>query len=358
MRVTLLRPQEMDAAQRAAWRRLQGADPALASPFLGPDFAAHVAAVRPDALVAMATEDDLPRAFLALQRQGRLARPLAGGLSDVQAIVAAPAWRCDLPALLRAIGIARLDFTRMLAARLPPGAWQAEALDAPLIRLEGGFDAYQQERRAAGSNAVTQALSHARRLARQMGPLRFVPHDPDPRTLRQLIAWKRVQYARERWGGALDPLARPWALALLERIHAAREEGCAGMLSTLHAGETLIAAHLGLRAGGLLHSWFPAYDPALARLAPGRILLLEMIRHAAPTGITTIDLGAGEEGYKRRFANDAVALAAGAAGSSTAALWRPRAWHAAAALARRVPLGGGRRAAEWLFRRDWERQHA
>ncbi len=358
MRVQLLRPEEMDAGHLAAWRRLLEADPVLASPFLRPEFARHVAAVRPDAFVAIATEGAEPAAFLTFQRRGQRAQPLAGGLSDCQAFVAAPGWRCDAPALLRAMGIARLDVTRLLASQAHLATWQTEAMDAPLIRLDAGFDAYARERRAAGSNAVTQALSHARRLARQSGPLRFVPHDPDPRSLHQLIAWKRAQYGRERWGGALDPFARGWVVALLARIHAAQEPGFAGMLSTLWAGETMLAAHLGMRAEGRLHYWFPAYDPAQARLAPGRILLLEMIRHAASAGIDAIDLGAGEEGYKRRFANDAVPLVAGTIGASGRALWQARAWRAASALARHVPLGGGRRASEWFFRRDWERQHA
>jgi CelD/BcsL family acetyltransferase involved in cellulose biosynthesis len=358
MRVHVVRPQEMEAGHLAAWRRLLDADPALASPFLRPEFARHVAAVRTDVAVAIVTEGTEPVAFLGFQRRGRRAQPLAGGLSDCQAIVAAPTWRCDTPALLRAMGVVRLDVTRMLATRDHLAAWRTAAMEAPLIRLGSGFDAYAQERRAAGSNVVTQALSHARRLARELGPLRFVPHDPDPRSLQRLVAWKRAQYGRERWGGALDPFARDWVVALLERIHAAQEPGFAGMLSTLWAGDTLLAAHLGMRAHGLLHYWFPTYDPAQARLAPGRILLLEMIRHAAASGIVAIDLGAGEEGYKRRFANAAVPLAAGIAGSSPVALWQARAWRAASSVARHVPVGGGRRAAEWFFRRDWERQHA
>lgn len=358
MRVSVLRPEEMDADHVAAWCRLLDADAMLASPFLRPEFACHVAAVRPDAFVGIVTEGAAPCAFLAFQRRGRLAQPLAGGLSDCQALIAAPAWQCDPPALLRAMGIARFDFTRMLAARHHLAASRTEHLDSPLIRLDAGFDGYAQERRAAGSNVVTQTLSHARRLARQLGPLRFVPHDADPRTLQRLVAWKRAQYARQRWGGALDPFARGWAVALLERIHAAQQPGFAGMLSTLWAGDTMLAAHLGMRAHGVLHYWFPTYDPAQARLAPGRILLLEMIRHAPAAGIAVIDLGAGEEDYKRRFANAVVPLAAGAAGSSAAALWQARAWRAASSLARHVPVGGGRRAAEWFFRRDWERQHA
>jgi NAD(P)-dependent dehydrogenase (short-subunit alcohol dehydrogenase family) len=66
-------------------------------------------------------------------------------------------------------------------------------------------------------------------------------------------------------------------------------------------------------------------------------------------GLSGIDLGAGEEGYKRRFADAEVALVAGAVGP--AAWWRI-ATDAAAGLARRAPP-----AAEWMFRQEWHRLH-
>jgi CelD/BcsL family acetyltransferase involved in cellulose biosynthesis len=345
----LLRPDQMTARDLAAWSRLQEADPALASPFLRPEFAEAVGAVRDDVVVAAFGPEDSPQAFLGFQRRGRIGLPLGGGLSDCQAIVATPGWRCEGAALVRALGLARLDVTRMAVARggVVPAHGRLSA--APLIRLGCGFEAYARARRAAGSQALVQAHSHARRLERALGPLRFVPHDPDPRLLHRLITWKRVQYARPRWGGALDPLARPWAVALLERVQATQTAGFAGMLCTLWAGDTLVAAHLGLRSRSLLHWWFPAHDPAHAKLAPGRILLLEAIRHAAQAGLAGIDLGAGEEGYKRRFADAEVTLVAGTVGPISL---RRRAADAAADVARRVPA-----AAEWMFRREWHRLH-
>lgn len=345
----LLRPDRLTGRDLAAWSRLQEADPAFASPFLRPEFAQAVGAVRDDVVVAAIGPEESPQAFLAYQMRGRIGLPLGGGLSDCQAIVAAPGWRWDGVALVRALGLARLDVTRLVVARGGVVPARGRLVAAPLIRLGEGFEAYARARRAAGSQAVVQTLSHARRMERTLGPLRFVPHDPDPRMLHWLIAWKRAQYALPRWGGALDPLARPWAVALLERVQATQSPGFAGMLSTLWAGETLVAAHLGLRSRSLLHWWFPAHDPTHSKLAPGRILLLESIRHAAQAGLSGIDLGAGEEGYKRRFSDAEVALVAGSVGPAS---WRHLATDAAAGLARRVPP-----AAEWMFRREWHRLH-
>jgi CelD/BcsL family acetyltransferase involved in cellulose biosynthesis len=68
----------------------------------------------------------------------------------------------------------------------------------------------------------------------------------------------------------------------------------------VYAGDHLIAAHFGLRADNVLHWWFPVYDHEFANLAPGWILLRELVSAAPELGITRIDLGRGEDEYKRR----------------------------------------------------------
>lgn len=359
MRVSVSRPHEVGQRQLVAWLRLQESDPGLASPFLRPEFARMVDAVRRDVFVAAVEQDGEDRAFFAFQRQGRVGRPVAGGLSDLQAIVAPPGWECEARALARAAGLAVYSFTHMRADQRPFAPFHRRVVDSPFIALgEGGFDAYARERRAAGSNVVVQTMSHARRLERQLGPLRFAMHDPDPRSLQRLVEWKRHQYRQDRWGGPLDVFSHRWAAELLERVHAAQAEGFAGVLSALWAGDAMVAAHMGMRSPTVLHYWFPAYDPAHAKLAPGRILLLEMIRGAAAAGLRRIDLGAGDEGYKNRFANGAAPVAAGFVGPPSLPLLKRRLWHAAEAVARRVPVGrGGRRAGELFFRAEWERNH-
>jgi CelD/BcsL family acetyltransferase involved in cellulose biosynthesis len=358
VQVTLLRPHELADGQLAAWGRLQESNPALASPFLRPEFTRLVAAVRPDVIAAVVEQDGDERAFFAFERRRNIGRPVGGGLSDCQAVVAAPGWNCDARALVRAAGLSFYTFTQMRADQRPFVPFHRKIAASPLVELgEGGFEAYARERRAAGHNVVIQTMSHARRLERQLGPLRFVMHDPDPRSLHRLIEWKRHQYSQERWGGPLDLFSHRWTAELLERIHATRSEGFSGVLSTLWAGSTMVAAHMGMRSSTVLHYWFPAYGPTHAKLAPGRILLLEMIRAAAAAGVSRIELGAGDEGYKSRFANSSVPVAAGFVGRPSLALWGRRLWHTAEAVARRVPIGRGRRADELFFRAEWKRNH-
>ena len=359
MRVSVLRPQELSDGQLAAWRRLQDGNAGLASPFLRPEFALLTAAVRQDVFAAVVEQDGEEHGFFAFQQHRRVGRPVGGGLSDCQGIVAVSGWDCDARALTRAAGLTVYTFTQMRADQRPFVPFHRQAAESPVIDLaEGGFASYAQERRAAGRNIVTQTMSHARRLERQLGPLSFVWHDPDPRSLTRLIEWKRHQYRQDRWGGALDMFSHRWTAELLERIHAMQTKGFGGVLSTLWAGSTMVAAHMGMHSSTVLHYWFPAYDPVHAKFAPGRILLLEMVRGAAAAGIRRIELGAGDEGYKRRFANGAVSVAAGFVGSPSLPLWGRRLWHAAEAVARRVPIGrGGRRADELFFRVEWERNH-
>lgn len=356
MRVRVVVPQELAEGDLALWRRYLACDPLLASPYLRPEFAQLVGAVRSDARVAVVEEAGVVCAFFPFQRRGRVGMPIVGGLSDCQAVIAAPGWEWDGRALVRAAGLSAFDFTAMRAEQRAFAPFHRRVVDSHVIELgEGGFDDYARERRRAGHAVVTQTQSHARRLERRLGPLRFTMHDPDPRTLHRLIEWKRRQY---RATGALDVFAHPWTVALLERLQATQTEGFAGVLSTLTAGDTIVAAHIGMRSPTVLHYWFPAYDETYAKLAPGRILLLELIRAASAAGIETIELGPGEEGYKRRFANGAVPVAAGHVGSASPLLLCRWLCRLTEAVARRLPIGPARQWPATLFHRiEWEWSH-
>ena len=53
---------------------------------------------------------------------------------------------------------------------------------------------------------------------------------------------------------------------LLRRLFDTRSSDFGGMLSAVYAGPHLVAAHFGLRAGPVLHWWFPVYDPNFSSL--------------------------------------------------------------------------------------------
>lgn len=356
MRVSVVHPAELSESDVAAWRRFQQGDPSLANPFLSPEFTRLVATVRSDVAVAAIEDGNALSGFFPFQRRGGIGLPVGGGLSDCQAVIAAPGWECDARALVRAAGLSFYEFSNVRASQRLFVPFHRTVSASPLLILgEGGFDAYARALRDAGGNAVTRTQANARRLERRLGPLRFAMHDADPNSLRHLIDWKRQQYLRT---GGMDVFSRPWTVELLERIHATQSEEFAGVLSTLWAGDSLVAAHMGMRSATVLHHWFPAYDRTHSQLAPGRVLLLDMIRGARAAGIRTIEFGVGGEDYKNRFANGEILVADGLVGSVSVPLLRRRLWDGAERIAYRVLRGNAsQRAADLFFRARWERNH-
>ena len=347
----VLDPRELDEDQVAAWRSLQASSPVLDSPYLTPEFTRLVADVRRDVRVAFAEQAGETAGFFAFQCRGGVARPVAGALSDCQAVIAAPSWEWDPQKLVAAAGLSVYDFTFQRAAQQPLAPYFRNVRTSPTIDLSRGFEAYVQECRERGRRMASgvsglphQTIARMRRVERQLGPLRFVMHDPDTAALHQVLRWKSEKYRQTR---VPDAFAHRWTVELLERIHASQSETFAGVLSTLYAGDQLIAAHMGMRSANVLHWWFPTYDVAHARSSPGMILLLELSRSAAQAGISTIELGAGEEPYKLLVANGGIEVASGYVGPASAPV-RYRQWRdAAVAYASGLPIGP---AAQWPAR--------
>jgi CelD/BcsL family acetyltransferase involved in cellulose biosynthesis len=117
--------------------------------------------------------------------------------------------------------------------------------------------------------------------------------------LDQLIALKRQQYSKT---GARDYFADAAHVQFLHRLLERDSLDFGGVLSALYAGDDLVAAHFGLRAGPVLHWWFPVYDPKFSRLDPGWMLLRGVIEGSTEFGLTRIDLGRGSDEWKRRAA--------------------------------------------------------
>jgi CelD/BcsL family acetyltransferase involved in cellulose biosynthesis len=175
--------------------------------------------------------------------------------------------------------------------------------------LGSGFESYLQRKRSAGSHTIELMLRKRRRAERMLGPVRFVAATDDNHVLDTIIEWKRAQFARIR---NVDQLAPAWRRAFLRRVAAFRSERFAGMTCALYAGKHLLAAHLGIRSGGVLHGWFSVYDRSFREYSPGIMLWATLAEHAPPLGIARIDLGKGKEHYKDRLKTGDVLLAEGA----------------------------------------------
>ncbi len=89
----------------------------------------------------------------------------------------------------------------------------------------------------------------------------------------------------------------------MEALHAGSDDDLGSVFSTLSAGDNIVAAHFGLRCDGVLHYWFPGFDPAFSRYSASRLLMEDLIAHLPGLQCQTLDLGPGGESYKDYFAN-------------------------------------------------------
>jgi hypothetical protein len=156
-----------------------------------------------------------------------------------------------------------------------------------------GFEAHVGQLRA---KLLADGRRQTRRLEKELGPV-HLSTDPDPAVFDQCIAWKSAQYRRT---GAWDLFANERHVAMLRRLVA----DDVATTESLWAGETLVAAHIGMRHEGRYSWWFPAYDPAHDRFSPGRLLLVALLQSSFERGDGEFDFLLGDEEYKWHFATD------------------------------------------------------
>ncbi|MEV7084199.1 GNAT family N-acetyltransferase [Streptomyces sp. NPDC093516] len=295
-RVLVLRPDELSPNDRKMWREIRTESGAPANPFLDPAFTMAVGRVRPGARVAVLRDDGSPVGFFPYER-GRLGRGRAVGLgvSDSQGAVLRPGIRLEAPRLLRVCGLSSWEFDNLEAGQEAFAPYAAEELASPVVDLGEGFERYAERLRARSAGFLRQALAKERRLARQVGEVRFGYDVRDPGALRALMEWKSAQYRRT---GRRDRFAQEWITRLVGLLGESEEPECRGVLSVLYAAGRPVAAHFGLRSRTVLSWWFPAYDRAYAKYSPGLVLQVRLLRAAAADGIEAVDLGSGPARYK------------------------------------------------------------
>lgn len=298
----------LGAEELEAWHRLRAADPALDSPYFHPGFAAAVHAAGRPVQVAVGRDDrGAVTALFAGHRERGLLRPVGWPGADFQGPVLAPGTTLPARRLLTG-GVRSLAFDHLLEPRPEFAQWVESRRPSPYLDVTGGLDGYLGRASRSGKDNMGQARRRGARAERELGPVRFSADVVDEQTLRRVIELKRAQYAAT---GARDYFARPERADLLRRLLHTREPGFSGLLSTLHAGPRLVAAHFGLRSGGVLHWWFPVYDPEFSALAPGWMLLRELVLASGELGLTRIDLGRGDDEYKRRAKTGEVVVSQG-----------------------------------------------
>ncbi|MDH6433122.1 CelD/BcsL family acetyltransferase involved in cellulose biosynthesis [Streptomyces sp. SAI-144] len=301
MDISVYRPGELSAADRAAWSAMQSkahlhGSPELANPFLSPEFALAVGRCRRGVRIAVVREQGEPAAFFPFQRSAAgVGRAVGLGISDAQGLVHRPGFAWEARELLRACGLAVWEFDHLVEGQGPFEAEASGRFPSPVMDVDQGYETYLAGLRERSPKFTRTTLAKERRLARTASDVRYVHDERDPAALRVLMGWKSAQYRRT---GRSDRFAHEWIARLVEQLFHTRSEPFAGILSVLYADGKPVAAHFGLRTERVLACWFPAYDPEYAKYSPGLILHLRMAEAAATDGVAHLDLGRGQKEYK------------------------------------------------------------
>lgn len=348
--VELKRADALCEVERESWMKIQTSSARLASPYFALGYADAVAKARADTRIVIQYDQGVPVAFLPLQIGGfGHARPLGGPLADHHGVIAAPETEVDMQALLSAAGVSVYDFFGLLPhrgdigddAHYPDGSW--------VVDLDGGFEAFTARRKKLGGNTFRTIFASNRKLREAGHSLDFCFDDKSPQALDKLLTWKSAQYEAS---GHFDVFSRSWPRDLVLGLRASSgDTGVRGVVSSLKVDGDIAAVHFGMMTPRAMHYWFPAYDPALAKAAPGNALLEHLLRSLAEQGVSEVHLGPGDYRYKAALGSWQMPLAKGFVAVKGPAAALRRAAHLLESGAEGLPLG---RMARWpgkAFRR-------
>ena len=152
----VLAGRELDAGLVTAWEDIRRGEGAFASPFLSADFTRTVAEVRADVFVTVIENEGRPVGFFPHQRRGNRGMPVAAPLNDCQAVVVEPTAKWSPVDLLEGSKLRLWDFDHLRAEQTLFRPYARHMAQSPVIHLGAGFEAYMQDRKAAGSRRLSQ----------------------------------------------------------------------------------------------------------------------------------------------------------------------------------------------------------
>jgi CelD/BcsL family acetyltransferase involved in cellulose biosynthesis len=309
MKIELKKPNELSDADWSQWLTIQKGADVYESPYFRPEFVRAVARVRSDVEIATYMSGEVTVGFFPFQR-GRfdLAKPIGGKLSDYHGPIILPGASFDPIAFLESCRLASWDFDHLVCAGNGFEPFVKLKAKSAQLDLSNGFAAYVNNRKLAGSDAVHRQAQKVRKLAREVGPLRFEVNADDSEAYSLLRSWKSEQL---RSSGLADVFQFSWVGQLIDELRAHRGDDFSVPLTVLRAGGKVAAVSLSLLSRGILHGWFTAYNPELSVYSPGMTLFVRLAEEAQQFGIRKIDLGRGDEQYKWRLASGSIEIAEG-----------------------------------------------
>ena len=299
----VVRVRELSAADAERWKGLCREEPSLAHPFFSYVFARAVDRVHPRAFVAVLKRDGQIVGFFPFQFDGalpmllRAAERIGGSMSDRFGVIADNSFRMEPKKLLTLARLNSLQFSFLPDEQQHYGLSGTRTITGLHVVLSGDADTYWTSLKKASRKFASQVDRNERLLEQQLGPLRMTFRADPEIELPPLIELKRAQYRRTV---ADDPLAEHWTTDLFRELLQSADPQCTGVLSTLYAGNTWLASHMGVMSEAVLHYWFPVYNRDWSRYSPGHILTKHLLLSALGAGVRFFDM-AGYGQYKDHF---------------------------------------------------------
>ena len=335
MNVKIVSIGDIDAEMVSRWNAWAAPGGRLVSPYLRFEFTRCIARVREDVRIAIFEDHGEIAGFFPhhAAREGVI-RPIGAPMSDYQGIIAPPHREFDLKGLLGRATSSALVFDNWYGPLAGQGREIRGADMSAIVDLADGADAYFEARKAEFPSHFRKTARLQRNAERDHGPVRVQLGDPDGRLFEALCGWKQTQY---RATGKLDVFAIDWVQAALSDLRQGEGSEFGGMTAALWFGDRLAAVEFGLVAGDVSPSWFPAYDPELAKYSPGLLLMQGLFRQARKRGIHRVDLGAGSAHYKQYYRSYEVPLGHGRVLGHGFAALGIRSWELTESAARIMP---------------------
>jgi CelD/BcsL family acetyltransferase involved in cellulose biosynthesis len=301
MNVSVIRAADLTSEHVKTWSCIQSANSCYESPFFRPEFTLAFGKENANAFVGIIRNVTGGIAgFFPFQ----VSHPGNGSgldMCDHQGIIAASAHEICAEDVVRRCGLKSWCFDHLSVSNPGFRKSYSQTHASPIIDISKGYDLYKDSLNSDGKRHLAKASTSARKVMRDLGPLRLDCKVTDSEVMQTMHRWREQKYG---------PLPG-WSRRVLENIRTTSTLEFEGLLSALYAGDRLLAVHFGMRSRGVLHWWFPAYDRDLPSYAPGILLLLSMAERGTELGISKIDLGKGIQDYKRRFSNASVMVASG-----------------------------------------------
>lgn len=293
---------------RTAWQDMRASNEGLWSPYFDIRLFDVLATHAPNPHLAVIYQDTEIKALLPFQgKKNGLARPLGAPMSDQHDLIQAGGSQVKFHEIAAQLAMSGFVFTGL--RQKVGAALKLEASNCHVADLSEGLDAYIAWRKANWNDQVKKNERRKRQGEREWGPMRIEKACPKTSNLFEtLMVWKQAKYIETN---RHNVLAVPWIKAVLHALYHSPDPDFRGEVTALYFGEHLAALEFGLRSDRAMHSWFPAYDHAYAKVSPGILLMDGMIEECGARGITKVDLGIGHDQYKRHASNAPVVVWSG-----------------------------------------------